>query len=63
MHFEDSKDPELQERLKNCKTTDELVKLAKEEGMELSDEQLDSVAGGAWGHPCNDDTCHVPFGR
>ena len=29
-----------------CKTTDELIALAKAEGVELSDEQLNSIAGG-----------------
>lgn len=48
MDFEDLKNPELQEKLKACKTADELVELAREEGVELSDEQLDSIAGGAW---------------
>ena len=29
-----------------CKTADELVALAKAEGVELSEEQLDAIAGG-----------------
>ena len=29
-----------------CKTAEELVELAKAEGVELSDEQLESIAGG-----------------
>ena len=48
MNFEDLKNPELQEKLKSCKTAEELVALAEEQGVELSDEQLDSVAGGSW---------------
>ena len=36
--------PELQEKLKAAKTAEELVDLAREEGVELSDEQLDSIA-------------------
>ena len=40
--------PELQEKLKAAKTAEELVDLAREEGVELSDEQLDSIAGGEW---------------
>ena len=46
MNFEDLKNPELQEKLKACKSPDELVELAKAEGMELTDEQLESIAGG-----------------
>ena len=46
MNFEDLKNPELQEKLKACETPDELVALAKEEGMELSDEQLESLSAG-----------------
>ena len=29
-----------------CKTADELIALAKAEGVELSEEQLDAIAGG-----------------
>ena len=46
MNFEDLKNPELQEKLRSVKTVDELVALAKEEGLELTDEQLEAVAGG-----------------
>ena len=38
--------PELREKAKACKTPDEMLKLAKEEGYELSDEDLDGIAGG-----------------
>ena len=48
MQFEELKDPELQEKLKNCKTAEELVALAEEQGIELSDAELDDVAGGSW---------------
>lgn len=48
MNFDDLKSPELQEKLKNVKTPEELIALAKEEGYELSDEQLESAAGGNW---------------
>ena len=33
-------------KVKACKNQEELLKLAKEEGMELSDEQLSAVSGG-----------------
>ena len=45
MEFEDLTD-EQKARVMACKTADELVALAKAEGVELSDEQLDSIAGG-----------------
>lgn len=46
MNFEDLKSPELLEKLKSAKTADELVALAKEEGVDLSDEQLEAFSGG-----------------
>ena len=33
-------------KVKACKNQEELLKLAKEEGIELSDEQLEAVSGG-----------------
>ena len=38
--------PEQQERAKACKTPEELSALAEEEGLEISDEMLEGVAGG-----------------
>ena len=38
--------PEQIEKAKACKTAEELLELAKAEGVELSDEQLDGIAGG-----------------
>ena len=36
-------------KVRECKTSEELVQLAMDEGVELTDEQLDAVAGGsAW---------------
>ena len=46
MNFEDLKNPELQEKLKACKSTDELIEFVKTEGVDLTDEQLRSVFGG-----------------
>ena len=53
MNFEDLKDPELQEKLKSAKTAEDILELAKEEGYELADEDLDSVSGGSW-NTCED---------
>ena len=46
MDFEDLKNPELQEKLKSSNTFEELVALAKEEGIELTDDQLEAISGG-----------------
>ena len=45
MNFEDLT-PELKEKALACKTPEELLALAKEEGYELTDEELESIAGG-----------------
>ena len=34
-------------KVKACKNGEELLKLAKEEGVELSNEQLEAISGGA----------------
>ena len=41
--------PEQMKKAKACETPEEMLALAREEGYELTDEQLDSVAGGGWG--------------
>ena len=46
-----------------CKTPEEMLALAREEGYELQDEDLEAVSGGWCAMVCNDDTCRVPFGR
>ncbi len=38
--------PELREKALACKTSEELIELAREEGIELTDEQLEAVSGG-----------------
>lgn len=43
-----------------CKTPEESLALAKDEGFELSDEMLDAVAGGSipgWMSPCTSASC------
>ena len=45
--------PEQIEKAKACKTPEELFELAKAEGVELSDDQLEAVsAGGIWDWDC-----------
>ena len=52
--------PELQEKAAACKTAEEIFALAKSEGIELSEEDLELVSGGTifsegqWGK-CTDD--------
>lgn len=54
MNFEDLS-AELQDKVKSCKTSEEIVMLAKEEGYELSDEELEAVSGGIWS--CHKNSC------
>lgn len=46
---------ELQEKAKACKNTEEIIELAKAEGVEINDEQLEAIAGGNWCHACDVD--------
>ena len=46
MRFEDLT-PEQKEKVKGCKNADELLAIAREEGYELSDDELEAVNGGA----------------
>ena len=57
MNFEDLT-PEQQEKARACKSKEELIELAKSEGVDLTDEQLSAVAGGddGWG-TCPDNVC------
>ena len=55
MNFEDLT-PEQQEKAKACSTFEELLSLAKEEGYELSDEELGAVSGGGF-WDCDDNSC------
>ncbi len=55
MDFENISD-ELKQKAAKCKTTEELMALAEESGIELSDEQLDAISGGDYWCPsrhCN----------
>ena len=54
MDFEKLKDPALQEKLKSAKSVEELVALAKSEGIELTEDQLQGVSGGGIWDICGD---------
>ena len=43
---------EQKEALKNCKTTEEIMELVAEEGLELNEVQMEAVSGGACGESC-----------
>ena len=47
MNYEDLTD-EQKAKVQACKTPEEMLALAREEGYELSDEDLEAVSGG-WG--------------
>ena len=53
MKYEDLT-PEQQAKAKACTGMNDLVALASEEGMELTEEQLDSISGGEWYDFCTD---------
>ena len=40
--------PEQMEKVRACKNADELLTIAREEGYELSDDELEAVSGGDW---------------
>lgn len=39
--------PELREKVLACKTPEELIDLARESGIDLTDEQLEAISGGS----------------
>ena len=46
-------EPELREKAEACTTPEELMKLAADEGYELSDEEIESISGGSsWSDDC-----------
>ena len=50
--------PEQVEKASQCKSQEELLALAKKEGVELNEEQLDAVSGGAcYGNPPRPGKC------
>lgn len=40
--------PEIREKVKECKTPEEMLALAKKEGYKLSEEEIEAVSGGGW---------------
>ena len=44
-------------KVKSCKNQEELLKMAQEEGIELTDEQLEAVSGGCGSDDSNPITC------
>ena len=55
MNFEDLA-PEIRRKAEACATPEEILALAKEEGYELSEEELQDVSGGIkW--RCSDKVC------
>ena len=63
MNYEDLT-PDMKDKIRACKTPEELLELAKESGYELSDNELEQVSGG-WGadvsseyHGCSCEECH-----
>ena len=43
--------PEQRERVCACKTPEEMLALAQEEGYDLADDELEAVSGGRWDCP------------
>lgn len=48
---------EQKAKARACESAEELVALAEAEGIELSDDQLNAIAGGSWYSACNDNVC------
>ena len=44
--------PELREKAMACKTPDDFLALAKQEGYKLSDEEMEAVSGGGGWSSC-----------
>ena len=57
MNFEDLTD-EQKAKARECKTPEDVLALAKEEGYELSEEELEEVSGGWCPTNCSNDRCH-----
>ncbi|MBO7674755.1 MAG: Nif11-like leader peptide family natural product precursor [Atopobiaceae bacterium] len=55
----DNLDPELRDKAKDCKSREELYELAKNEGYEISAEELESISGGWGSDPNCSDYCFM----
>ena len=55
----DELSPELQEKLKACKTPEDLRALAESEGFELSEAKLEGVTGGGMADCPDYQTCDI----
>ena len=51
MEFNDMT-PEQQEKARACKSPEDMLALAKSEGYELTDEELQSISGGTYPWEC-----------
>ena len=47
--------PDQMEKARACKNADDLIALADSEGVELTDEQVEAIAGGSW-YDCMNET-------
>ena len=47
--------PEQRARAKQCKSAEELLALAKEDGYELTEDELEAISGGTW-YNCMNET-------
>ena len=54
MNFDELKDPQLQARLKDAKTLEEVLGISKECGIELTDAQIEGISGGWSCDLCSD---------
>ena len=52
MNYDDLSE-ELKKKVSDCKSLEDVMALAKEEGYELTEEELEQVSGGAPYGPCS----------
>ena len=61
MDIEDMKRPELQEKFRDVKSAGDILAIAAEEGIELTDDQLDGIAGGEWYDSASSTSVECPW--
>ncbi len=49
---------EQKKRIETAKTPEDFLAIARETGYELSEEQLNAMAGGGWCCDCKDNACY-----